>query len=107
MTQHTSFPWTIAEEGYIEDDYYAHRVFSISEARIAPANCYGETPEEAEAHARLVAAAPDLLAALEAFDRGLYDGSIKFTKTRQSDDDPYHPANTLMCTAFSKVRGEA
>ena len=47
----------------------------------------------------------ELLEALKAFDSGLRDGSIQFTKKRQADSDPYHPANTLMCAAFAKAEG--
>ena len=39
------------------------RIFSLSEAEIAPANAYGDTREEMWANARLIAAAPDLLEA--------------------------------------------
>lgn len=56
-----------------------------------------------EANARLIAAAPEMLAALEAIHKGFVDGSIKFTKKRQSDSDPYHPANTLMNEAMEKA----
>ena len=51
-------------------------------------------------------AAPDLLEALQTIQRGFADGSIQFTKKRQSDSDPYHPANTLMCTALAKAAGQ-
>lgn len=43
------------------------------------------------------------VAALKAFEAGLADGSIKWAKPRQSDSDPYHPANTLMCAALALV----
>lgn len=54
---------------------------------------------------RLEAAAPDMLAALLAIQAAFADGSIKFTKPRKSDSDPYHPANTAMCAAISKATG--
>ncbi len=60
-----------------------------------------------KANARLIAAAPDMLAALEAIHNGFVDGSIRWTKKRQSESDPYHSANTLMSLAFEKVRGDA
>ena len=47
----------------------------------------------------------DLLAALKALQAGFADGSIRFTRTRQSDTDPYHPANILMCAAIAKAEG--
>ncbi len=48
----------------------------------------------------------DLLAALEAIDRGFMDGSIRFTKKRQSDTDPYHPANTLMSAVLAEAKAK-
>ena len=51
-------------------------------------------------------AAPELLEALIAIEAGFRDGSIKFTKQRKSDADPYHPANTLMCAAIARATGE-
>lgn len=36
---------------------------------------------------------------------GYVDGSIRFTKKRQSDSDPHHPANILMCAAIEKAEG--
>jgi len=49
---------------------------------------------------------PELLEALKAFDEGFKNGSIKWAKPRQSDADPYHKANILMCKAISKAEGE-
>jgi hypothetical protein len=57
----------------------------------------------AEPNARLIAASPDLLAALQAIDAGFKDGSIAFTRKRRADSEPYHPANTLMCEALAKA----
>ena len=48
----------------------------------------------------------DLLDALKALQAGFADGSIRFTRTRQSDTDPYHPANILVCAAIAKAEGE-
>lgn len=62
--------------------------------------------EAQDANLALVSTAPELLEALTAFEEGLRDGSITFTKKRQSDSDPYHRANVLMCAAFAKLRGE-
>ena len=41
--------------------------------------------------------------ALEAFRRGLQDGSIAFTKRRQADAEPHHPANVAMCAVLAKL----
>ena len=53
----------------------------------------------------LHAAAPALLEALKAFEAGFRDGNIQWTKPRQSDNDAYHPANTLMCNAIANAEG--
>jgi hypothetical protein len=57
-------------------------------------------------NARLISAAPDMHAALQAIQNAFAAGEIMFTQGRQSDNDPYHPANVLMCRAMEKVRGE-
>lgn len=61
------------------------------------------TRESAAPNARLIAAAPDLLAALRLIQDGFRDGSIKWAKPRQCASDPYHPANTAMCAAIAKA----
>ena len=48
-------------------------------------------------------AASDMKAALNALMAGFVDGSIKFTKKRWADSDPYHPAAVLMCAAIEKA----
>lgn len=50
-------------------------------------------------------AAPKMKAALDAVQAGLLDGSIVWAKRRQSDSEPYHPANTLMCQALDAAEG--
>lgn len=47
------------------------------------------------------AALKALVEALEAFQEGLRDGSIKWARPRQSDNEPYHKANILMCKALT------
>ena len=59
------------------------------------------------ANGLLLASAPELLEALRAFEAGLLDGSITFTRKRQSDGDPHHPANVAMCAAIAKAEGRA
>ncbi len=46
----------------------------------------------------------ELLAALEAVNAGFLDRSIKWTKPRQADSEPYHPANILMTAALAKAQ---
>ena len=65
LDRHTPGPW---KEGYYTGDIYAELVAGHSWSRIAAVT--GEasgliTPDEAEANARLIAAAPDMLEALE------------------------------------------
>lgn len=64
MNNHTPGPWKAVEAN---TDYSGtfNRILSISDAEIAPARAYGDTEEQRHANARLIAAAPDLLAALE------------------------------------------
>ena len=57
--------WQIADEGYKESYYFVHRVFSLSDDEIAPANGYGKTTEEAKANAQAISALPELLEAAE------------------------------------------
>ncbi len=44
-----------------------------------------------------------LLAAVQEFDKGFRDGSITWARRRQSNSDPYHPANTAMCAALALI----
>ena len=39
--------------------------------------------------------------ALTAVQQAFAKGEAKFTKKRQSDSDPYHPANVKMCAALA------
>lgn len=56
-----------------------------------------------EEHNEAINQRAELLEALEAIRAGFLNGSIKWTKPRQSDSDPYHPANTLMTAAIAKA----
>jgi len=69
-TQHTPGPWCLCNDFTlktvdIDESYYWTRIYSESDADIAPARAYGETIVEAKANARLIAAAPELLEAME------------------------------------------
>uniref|UniRef100_A0A6M3LCG8 Uncharacterized protein n=1 Tax=viral metagenome TaxID=1070528 RepID=A0A6M3LCG8_9ZZZZ len=61
--------------------------------------------EAANKLARIEKAAPDLLEALKLIEKAFTDGDIKFTKKRQADSDPYHPANIKMCAAIAAAEG--
>lgn len=58
-------------------------------------------------HARLVERVRVLEAALYAIATGFSDGSIKWAKPRRADNDPYHPANVLMCAALADAEMDA
>lgn len=106
--QHTPGPWHITRGLYGNPDGMTiWGPKGLNGAPGTPKVCDVDGIYNREADARLIAAAPDLLAALEAIHKGLTDGSIKWTNKRRSEHDPYHPANTLMCIALDKVRGSA
>jgi hypothetical protein len=103
-TKHTPGPWHVR----VVEDCTGEEVgvYSGGEAMaMLIADCGYPCPAN-NANARLMAAAPDLLEALLALWRGFMDGSIRFKHVRQSDGEPYHPANVLMCAAIDKVLGK-
>lgn len=101
-TKHTPGPWE-----YYKSPGYESSVNLPNGNTINQSFYGGDSSEEREANARLIASAPEMLEALKAIDEGFKDNSIKFTKERQSDSDPYHKANTLMCKAIAKAEGES
>lgn len=64
------------------------------------------TDKQSQADARLMAAAPDLLAALEAVLQGFEHGDFRRTHPRQADSDPYHPALVAANAAIRKATEE-
>lgn len=105
---HTPGPWTMETVRTSAGVCFKVGPFPWKEGKLNHACIYADYPSsrehaECEANARLIAAAPDLLEALLEFQRGFADGSIKFVKQRQSDSDPYHPANIKMCAAIAKA----
>ncbi len=90
--KHTPGPW------YDKNSAGNHQGMVISEATGATVAVVYDKRDT-----RLLAAAPDLLAALQAVHAGFMDGSIKWAKPRRADSDPYHPANTLMSAAIDKA----
>ena len=67
MSKHTQPPWRVADAEPIrlKSGCYIQAVFSLSDATYRPARAHGETAEECQANADLIAAAPELLGALE------------------------------------------
>lgn len=55
--------------------------------------------------AEVAEAAPLMLEALEAIQEAFAKGEIKFTRKRQSDSDPYHPASVKLSAALAAVKG--
>jgi hypothetical protein len=64
MTEHTPGPWADDVTGDLSDRDGA--IYSETSNTIVADNVYGRSEAEADANARLIAAAPDLLAACEA-----------------------------------------
>jgi hypothetical protein len=93
---HTSGPWTVIEkcEG-------TQVIVSGPEDWVGVALVYGDTDEEAEANARLIAAAPELLDAIElAYD--LLNTMTTSEYSRGGDANVRH----VLRTAIAKAKGE-
>lgn len=75
MTSHTPGPWGANTEQSEHHDLYARVIFDQTGHPIGTASDFNNTDRDAEvdANARLMAAAPELLAALEAILRRLTD----------------------------------
>lgn len=91
MSGHTPGPWTV-EDGHTQRDSGGIRYWQITDGQDAIACnqfCYaGSSPEVNAANARLIAAAPDLLAALEMMIADFAD----------------YPASERPCLAFDRAR---
>lgn len=62
-TTHTPGPWTQAtNHTQYAQDPESVTIFSVSDAEIAPGRAYGDRREQMWANARLIAAAPEMLA---------------------------------------------
>ena len=83
MTKHTPGPWSVAETRHKYDTLIRNR----DNDPVASTNFAGYSPKTAAANARLIAAAPDLLAACREFvakvDRG--EARSRFTYARMKD----------------------
>lgn len=67
MSAHTRGPWFTARNGF-STVYIEARIGGGMLQEVAACGPTAEGPDQQEANARLIAAAPDLLAALEALD---------------------------------------
>jgi hypothetical protein len=112
MSDHTPGPWKARDYKNDDGDIWVDcdswrnpKTASCRGGTLATAHEHGAGEGTVEGNARLIAAAPEMLAALELIQAGFRDGAIKWAKPRQSDSDPYHPANTAMCNAISKATG--
>ena len=108
MSNYAPGPWQVKDEA-TKDDRYPPYPYSIKDANnntVAYALHAGHGAVRARDNARLLAAAPDMLAALQALHQAFISGELKYTKRRRSDKDPYHPSNTLMSAAISKAEGD-
>jgi hypothetical protein len=90
MGKHTPGPWTVYEAGFSVADAWGHVLSTDVEGRM---------PEEAAANARLIAAAPELLAALEAL-LSVYQGFAPW------EGEVERQAEIKARAAIAKARGE-
>jgi len=93
MTQHTPGPWR-SHEVFIHGEPIGYEIHAGTE--LIAARCYGSSTATANtcdriaANARLIAAAPDLLAALEAASRTLQTVLDFVNKPNSVRNDVYH-----------------
>lgn len=101
--KHTPGPWESAsDKGIIRlDNCFEIRVFSLSDADIAPANAYAASKDEAKANARLIAASPNMhTACLGAAIQ------LRFVAETLFDDFPNNPAKIDIaetCQKYARV----
>lgn len=91
----TPGPWNV-----VGDQYQYFGIFVVQESTSDGICQIDSTPgfgDANELNARLIAAAPDMKAALDALMAGFVDGSIQFAKGH------HHPANVLLCAAIEKA----
>jgi hypothetical protein len=110
--KHTPGPWKRADEklSALIDSTWAISHELTSGKHIIVANVWKTDDavssiknDEAKANAKLIAAAPEMLDALLTIRQAFYDGDLKFTKKRQADNEPYHPANIKLHAAIQKA----
>jgi len=97
-TQHTPGPWAISAAMYGVGNLKVHGVEFTRDGITQPiANCGWDDKGEAEANARLIAAAPDLLAALRLCERAL----------EERDAEAEEHAAKAARAAIAKAKGAA
>jgi len=96
-TQHTPGPWRVDNKAFGGSEVGAELVIYSSRGIVAMACTIHEGLVNAEANARLIAAAPDLLAALEA----LYD-----QEDWNNEDVPANSPIGMAAAAIAKAKGE-
>ncbi len=104
MNTHTPGPWTTQGDSHqlSPHPYHEYRFIVSADGIVARMS---DSPTQ-KADARLIAATPDLLEALQQILVGFEHGDFRRTHPRQADDDPYHPALVAARAAIAKATGE-
>jgi hypothetical protein len=108
LAQHTSGPWH-ANIAHPDLRAYADSVNTESGLHVCDVASYGASPTQRNANARLIAAAPDLLAALgallaERYACGAVDGSEEFDA--DGNWTCTSPASAMARVALARAKGE-
>jgi hypothetical protein len=105
--KHTPGPWKINEDRFLactEDEFFKNVYGSNG---YACGRAYGETREECEANARLIAAAPDLLDACKHLNAVCFDfAECNANGKTEFDTDVMIDAIETMRAAIAKAGGE-
>jgi hypothetical protein len=113
MTAHTPGPWTCHTGSVYKDGPTVYpkgqdEGIPICHMDREPGN--GTMPVERDANARLIAAAPDLLAALEAAEQKMYALGREFSGPRFTDRYDDGPTLLKLCeqanAAIARAKGE-
>ena len=107
MSKHTSGKWIVEyariNQGGKKCPYVMSMLHSCCIGRIA-----GNTDEEAAANGHLIAAAPELLEALEEFERACEDGLAEVVVNMKGpeDMDRWNHIASKRAAAIAKAKGE-
>lgn len=106
MAQHTPGPWTRGEDSPISHPSW---IIGAPGAPVAECCHYGLDPRDYEANATLIAAAPELLAALESCLAELAGYEMMLFEDGGHDDDcaEYHAVMDKAQAAIAKATGGA